>query len=437
MVQQSKIYLYTHELPAGIELEQLVSWFKHHRTAATFFWETPNQRTQVLTWGIFEKVAEEHKPASFDHAAHRLNRLLQRTTMLGQAQKSDLKTVGGLRFAAEAALPTNWGGLSNGAVWIPKVVFEKQRQTIRCSVIGSTSRAVTDQFNQIVGELTRETKMAPRPAKLTDFNESDVHQWESGVARAVQEIQATELDKVVLGRFAQGNVSQVVPEALWLQLRQTQAGSYHILLRVDDITFLSATPERLLSFQPNHIWTAAVAGTTKRGRTPEEDRRLTDQLLADPKNLREHAFVVDWITRILREDGLQVTARDTPEILQTPAVSHLYTPIEATGATHATRLLSQMHPTPALGGVPQRQAVRLIAILEVQQRGLFGAPIGMIDGAGAGEFAVGIRSCFIRGHQAHFFAGAGIVSDSIPAKEAAETGEKFNAILSIFERKQS
>ncbi|MFD1124858.1 isochorismate synthase MenF [Lentilactobacillus raoultii] len=433
MLKQSKIYLLTRELTTRISLGQLLSWFSHHPTSKRFLWETPNQQRQVLAWGVFQS-AFQTAPVNFEQGEQLLNRVLARLVKLDQAEERDLKLVGGMSFASEPKLPTHWGSLNDGAVWVPQVVFEKTGQKIRCSVLGWTSKTVNDQLKQILIDLSKETELVAQSADLSHFEESSVSQWEAAVAQAVVTIHQTTLDKVVLGRFAHGEVTEAISEAMWLQLREKQPGSYHILLQSDDVTFLCATPERLLAFTPDRLETMALAGTAKRGRTPEEDYSRQEILRHDPKNLREHAFVVQSLVTLLNANGLRVQYSETPEILQTPSVAHLKTPIKAVGPINGIKLLNQMHPTPALGGVPRDVAVALLTKLESEQRGLFGAPIGLLNGIGDGEFAVGIRSCFLRGNQAEFFAGAGIVADSIPAKEAAETRAKFSAILSIFNK---
>ncbi|WP_420740823.1 isochorismate synthase [Limosilactobacillus fermentum] len=437
LATHTNIYLVTHELTADLSVEQLLSWFNHHPSAESFLWEAPNQNQQIFAWGKFDLTLDGNPLAKFDQAVQLLKQLTPRIVRLAQAELSDLRLVGGQAFALETGLPTHWGRLTNGAVWLPRITFNKVEGKIRLSIIGETATAVTQQLHQILMELANEGQLVAQSAVIMNFREESVSRWKSQVAKAIQSVHETKLNKVVLGRFATGTVIKAAPEALWLQLRKKQVGAYHIMLRSQGVTFLCASPERLVAFRPHQVLTAALAGTTKRGATRQVDKRRQADLMRDPKNLQEHAFVVDWITQVLTASGMRVDHAVHPQILQTPAVSHLYTPITAAGVVSPSQLLDKITPTPALGGVPQQLAIKLITQLESQQRGLFGAPIGFLDATGQGEFAVGIRSCFLRDQQAYFFAGAGIVADSVPANEAAETGAKFKAILSIFERKQT
>jgi len=118
-------------------------------------------------------------------------------------------------------------------------------------------------------------------------------------------------------------------------------------------------------------------------------------------------------------------------VIQLQNIQHLYTPVRATLKTkaHILQFVERMHPTPALGGDPQAGAREAIARIEPLARGWYGAPVGWLDGDGNGEFAVAIRSAVARGERVRLYAGAGIVGDSIPAKEWDETALKFKPLL--------
>ncbi|MCA9905674.1 MAG: chorismate-binding protein, partial [Anaerolineae bacterium] len=120
-----------------------------------------------------------------------------------------------------------------------------------------------------------------------------------------------------------------------------------------------------------------------------------------------------------------------PQVVKLKNIQHLYTPVRATLKTsaHVLQFVERMHPTPALGGDPQAAAVASIAQIEPLARGWYGAPVGWLDGVGGGEFAVAIRSAVALGERVRLYAGAGIVGDSVPAKEWDETALKFKPLL--------
>ncbi|WP_057786511.1 isochorismate synthase [Weissella minor] len=240
-------------------------------------------------------------------------------------------------------------------------------------------------------------------------------------------------EKVVLGM--QTHLALDGPLALDVildDLEQQQPHSYHMVIKREQEVFVSATPERIVRMQGAQFETAAVAGSIRRGATEAEDAALADDLWRDKKNRHEHDIVVQTIAERL-QDMHDLTYAAVPEILKTPQIQHLYTPI--TGRLDATMtvldLVQRLHPTPALGGMPQAWAQAVIAEDEAEPRGLFAAPIGYQYPDGSGEFVVGIRSMYANTKALTLFAGAGILPDSDLAQEAAEIQLKMTPMRTL------
>ena len=117
--------------------------------------------------------------------------------------------------------------------------------------------------------------------------------------------------------------------------------------------------------------------------------------------------------------------------MQLSNIQHLWTPIRANlpNSVHPLQILAQLHPTPAVAGVPCEEACHAIREWETLDRQLYAAPLGWVNGQGDSEFIVGIRSALINGDRARLYAGAGIVAGSDPAKELAEIQLKLQALL--------
>ena len=196
--------------------------------------------------------------------------------------------------------------------------------------------------------------------------------------------------------------------------------------RRDGVTFLGATPERLIARRGLEIETEALAGSIKAGR---EDQ--AEQLLSSSKDLEEHMLVVREILRHLEPRCARIDHPDRPQIRRLRHVLHLLTPITGTlrEPAHVLELVAALHPTPAVGGVPSRESVKWILEHEPAARGWYASPIGWFDAAGDGEFAVALRSGLVHDRRAWIYAGAGIVRDSDPVKEYQETGLKQKALL--------
>ena len=135
----------------------------------------------------------------------------------------------------------------------------------------------------------------------------------------------------------------------------------------------------------------------------------------------------------LKCDELNIPEK--PTVTQLKNLQHLYTPVEATlkPSAHLFNLVQALHPTPALGGTPKEASLAFIREHELLDRGWYGAPIGWLDAQQNGEFAVAIRSGLIQKDEASLFAGCGVVEDSDPEMEYAETKMKFRPMLSILE----
>lgn len=197
-------------------------------------------------------------------------------------------------------------------------------------------------------------------------------------------------------------------------------------------TLVGASPELLLSRRGRSVVSNPLAGSAARSADPVEDMRRAADLAESPKDLAEHAFVVDAVRRALEPhcDDLVVPAR--PSVIRTAAMWHLSTTVTGTlrdTGTSALDLALALHPTPAVCGTPTDRARELIGALEPFDRGLYTGVVGWGDAAGDGEWVVTLRCAEAEGERLRLFAGAGVVAASVPEHELAETGAKFRTFL--------
>jgi len=254
------------------------------------------------------------------------------------------------------------------------------------------------------------------------------------IDRATAAITAGTLDKVVLARVCEVRLDETIDAAAPLATLDTQYGdSYRFLFEPrPHHAFLGATPELLVSVAGRAVTTMALAGSAARGQTPDEDEALAVALLASAKDRHEHQLVVDAVRAHLAEAAGELTAPAAPVVLRLRNIQHLLTPIAGRlrrPGEGALRLARRLHPTPAMGGVPPERALAFLRDAEPTPRGWYAAPIGWIDGALDGVFAVGIRSAVTQHDRAWLYAGAGIVAGSSPEREWAETALKFRPML--------
>ncbi len=256
--------------------------------------------------------------------------------------------------------------------------------------------------------------------------------------RAVEEslgaIAAGKLGKVVLAHTLEVGSGQAFQVGTSLaNLRRLHPDCYRFAVgNGQGQTFLGASPERLLRIDGGQLYTEALAGSAPRGGTPLEDEGLGRSLLASPKERHEHQLVAEFIVQQLQHLGLDPQCPPAPSLRQLATIQHLLTPIAATlpPQIHPLTLVAQLHPTPAVAGVPRATASAHIRHWESFDRSLYAAPLGWMDDRGNCEFIVGIRSALLDGDRARLFAGAGIVSGSDPDRELIEVELKFQTLLS-------
>ncbi len=255
--------------------------------------------------------------------------------------------------------------------------------------------------------------------------------WEALILAAQDAMRHGELEKVVLSRTRELDFPSPPPaETIFRRIATAYPHTFRFFFEpVPGHVFLGATPELLASAAEGRLRTVALAGSAPRGATPAEDARLGAALLDDPKNRREHAFVVRHILRSLRGLGLHPEHPAGPRLRTLPNIQHLETPVET--ALEGVTLLeaaAAFHPTPALAGTPRAAALDFIRRHEPHARGWYGAPVGWISPNGDGKLAVAIRSALMRGTTLRLYAGAGILPDSDPQAEWEETALKFRPL---------
>lgn len=210
------------------------------------------------------------------------------------------------------------------------------------------------------------------------------------------------------------------PLSLLFRLRLQQSGSCRYLWqRSEGDAFFGASPERLLRIRGNQLRSDALAGTAGRYDNGQN-------LLRSDKDRREHQLVVETITSHLKQLDLSPQHPSRPQLARQGHLVHLHTPITANAKGHLPlTLASTLHPTPAVAGLPRREAMAWLRALEPFDRGGYAGPIGWIDSAGDAELRVAIRCGHAHGTTLDLTAGAGLVKGSIAERELQEVSLKL------------
>ncbi|WMJ69444.1 isochorismate synthase [Stenotrophomonas sp. 24(2023)] len=281
----------------------------------------------------------------------------------------------------------------------------------------------------------------PPPALAGDVQaEPPAQDYADAVARAVAVLaDATQpLDKVVLARSLRVHTRQPMPpQALLARLGKdpsvaTYATPLPTLPGQAPAWLVGATPELLLRKRGAQVLSHPLAGSARRSADATQDAQAAQALLASRKDHDEHRHVVEAIVDGLAPWCTRVEAAPRPSLHATASMWHLGTRIHATlkdAATPAATLLAALHPTPAVCGTPRAPALQHIGTLEPLPRGFYAGAVGWLDAHGDGDWYVAIRCARLQGPELRLYAGAGIVADSQPQAEVAETSAKFSALL--------
>lgn len=279
-------------------------------------------------------------------------------------------------------------------------------------------------------------EMASSSTYIIKQEEIETEQWMATVEKAIKEIKENRAKKIVLAREMRLQLSKDAEIGVVLQkLIETQENSYVFAFEQGEDCFVGASPERLVKIEGNQLLSTCLAGTAPRGKTITEDKEIAKQLLSDDKNLEEHLYVVRMIKSKIKKYCTNINIPEQPIAYPLKNLQHLYTPVSATLKPEASvfNIIKEIHPTPALGGVPREKSLHFIREHELLDRGWYGAPIGWIDSNHNGEFAVAIRSGLIQGNEVSLFAGCGVMKDSDPFVEYEETNMKFLPMLNVLE----
>jgi anthranilate synthase component 1 len=260
------------------------------------------------------------------------------------------------------------------------------------------------------------------------------------VEAAKEEIRAGEAFQIVVSqRFDVPTGADALQ--VYRALRLTNPSPYLYLLRLPGFAVVGSSPEALVTVTDGLATTRPIAGSRPRGATPDEDRRLADELVADPKEKAEHLMLVDLgrndLGRI-SEPG-SVTVHEFMKVRRYSHIMHLEAAVSGRVAEGRSALEAVLACFPAgtLSGAPKERAREIIDGLELSRRGLYGGVVGYFDFAGNADVAIAIRTAVMADGVAHVQAGAGIVADSVPELEDAECSHKARAVISAIGRAEA
>jgi menaquinone-specific isochorismate synthase len=339
-----------------------------------------------------------------------------------KASGSGLIAFGSFAFASESELesvlvvPQIVVGLRDGRAWFTHIAHD--------GVSGESVRPLPDFASEI--------QFYPTASKVSfDSGTMDADSFTTAVADAIVHIRQHDIEKVVLARDITAKLPaefDLRPTLQRLATRFSSCWTYSV-----DGTF-GASPELLVRVANGQVSARVLAGTAGRGTDPSIDVAISQALSASAKNRSEHAFAVDSLVRSLTPYCTAIETDTEPFSLALPNLWHLASDVQGVLRESASSidLAAALHPTAAVAGTPTDLAQSMISELEPFDRGRYAGPVGWIGADGDGEWAIALRGAQIVGDTVTAFAGCGIVAESDPAAELAETELKFSPIRNAF-----
>jgi len=352
--------------------------------------------------------------------------------------------VGGAAFAPGVPPIEPWEEFTVDAFVLPRWGYRRLRGNASVTLTVPREELGTEErVERIVDEartLTRafEYESATSLIERIDLSRAKVHHlpandWKAYIDAIHAAIASGEYQKIVAARRCVIQLQRSLEDTGFMaRVFAAYPDCTHFAIRRDRSTFLGATPETLFRKRGLLLETHALAGTTRIDDDPRtESSRDVAALQASRKDLDEHRLVVERICSELEPLTTRIQYSKTPSTRQVRNLIHLQTPIsgELRESTSAFHLLAALHPTPAVGGFPAREAAEWIARNEPLERGWYTGTVGWIDANGDGEIAVAIRCGVLTENHAYVFAGAGVVAASTAEAEYAETGGKMGPVL--------
>ena len=351
--------------------------------------------------------------------------------------------IGGFSFLDEAPGADVWRESPAAELVLPSASIVRRgsaRLTLSIEMTpDSDVAAEMAGVESLVERLRLDDDLGPRsfasgPGAASVSSVSSPEHFERAVQEASKQIRDGAYEKIVLAREVNlRRDNPIDPFNAVRGLQESFPECTTFAIGRAESCFLGASPELLIRREGRRASTMALAGSMRRGADPETDAHLGAQLMMSDKNRQEHAIVVERIERTLGRYSAWISAGESPELVKFKNIQHLATPIRAqlTEPRPAIELAGFLHPTPAVGGEPWGEVRDRIKALEGFDRGWYTGGVGWTDLFEDGEFHVALRSALIEGPQARLFAGCGIVGDSDPAAELAETETKLQALLPV------
>jgi menaquinone-specific isochorismate synthase len=355
--------------------------------------------------------------------------------LVSRAEIDDPVGVPGTGLVGFGALPFDPRSARGGRLTVPRTILGRRGGRSWVTHITSID---TPDAGPVDAQLPAATPYGPHWSATLGPGSLTPDGYQGAVREALEAIASRTVSKVVIARDLVGSVP---PGSDLRRLVRALATAYPDTWTFAVDGLIGASPETLVTVSGGTVTARVLAGTAARGADPDADTAASVALATSPKDLDEHQYAVQSVLSALRPHTSTLASQEQPFMLKLPNVWHLATDVEGALAADASALdlVGALHPTAAVAGTPTDAAIELIDRLEPFDRGRYAGPVGWIDAAGGGEWAIALRCAQFDldvipsdgtdriPFTAH--AGAGIVGGSDPEAEMLETRVKFRPIV--------
>jgi menaquinone-specific isochorismate synthase len=410
----------------------LFQWLLQQEQDVRVYWRDRENTFVVAGIGVADQVTETS-------AVKDIDALFKRLALYLQNPHHNLRYYGGMRFNIHNISEDKWRQFGVFHFIVPRFeIYRDNEDTyLACNFLYDPREDPQAQLRTLLTALRKVNwdsgfgnAPIPRLVSRTDF--PDREGWRNNIQTALDLFDRGEIEKIVLARKSRFRFSGKLNAVdLLRRLQKIDQRAFHFCFQpYHNVAFIGGTPERLYCRCYREIQSEAVAGTRPRGNTKAVDRKLSSDLLGSDKDIREHRFVYDSIIESFQKVCSIVDAQEKVSVLKLSKVQHLYAGIRGILNDHVTdgKILSHLHPTPAVGGFPKEVSLPLIESLESFDRGWYAGPVGWVS-KDAAEFAVAIRSALVMDDKVYLYSGAGIVAGSSPDKEWEEIENKIGNFI--------
>lgn len=321
-----------------------------------------------------------------------------------------------------------------GKAYVISTGFPELRETERMKRASHRLNEMKDKLAEVSPSSTGASFMSvSSPSEQVTLKGGFTHQeYVDAVEKARQYIIAGDIFEVNISQRFEAELS-ITPYELYKRLRQINPAPFACYLGFDEVTVVSASPERFIRTRGDRIETRPVKGTRPRGKTPEEDEALANELLSSAKDRAENIMIVDLerndLGRVCSYGSVKVTELTILEVF--PTVFHLTSTVEGRlrEDKNCIDLLKATFPGGSITGAPKVRAMEIIDELEPTRRSVYTGNIGYLSFNGDLDLNIAIRTFLVKGSKAYFQVGGAVVYDSNPEDEYQETLDKARALI--------